>query len=501
MSDGNGHSSDRGTRVRIAIVGSGFAGLGMAIHLERAGSDDYVILERATDLGGTWRDNSYPGCACDVESHLYSFSFALNPDWTRRFAPQAEIQAYLKRCAQRFGINPHNRFGHEVLGATWDDGAREWSIDTTRGTIRASVLVSGSGPLSDPVIPDLPGLASFDGDVFHSAAWRHDVDLAGRDVAVIGTGASAIQFVPRIQPNVRQLHLFQRTAPWVVPRHDRPLSPRMRRLYRMMPPLQRLVRGWIYLRRELFLVLFRHPPWMRRGEAIARRGLAKWIRDPVRRQQLTPEYTMGCKRVLLSDDYLPALAQPNVNIVTSQLREVRAKGVVDADGTEHRADVIIFGTGFRPTDPPLAPCIRGRDGRTLADVWQGSPKAYLGTAVAGFPNLFILLGPNTGLGHTSVVFMIEAQIAQVMLVLREMARRGARAIEPSAEAEAGFVADVARRMRNTVWVAGHCMSWYLDRTGRNSSLWPDFTWRFRRRLSRLVRRDWVSDSMSVANVR
>ena len=501
MSDGNGHSSEFAARVDIAIVGSGFAGLGMAIHLERAGIDDYVILERATDLGGTWRDNSYPGCACDVESHLYSFSFALNPDWTRRFAPQPEIQAYLKSCAERFGIIPHIRFAHEVLDATWDEDAHEWHIETTRGPMRASILVLGNGPLSDPVIPDLPGLASFEGDVFHSAAWRHDIDLTGRDVAVIGTGASAIQFVPRIQPNVRQLHLFQRTPPWVVPRHDKPISSRMRRLYRAVPPLQRLARAGIYLRRELFLLLFRHPRWMRRGEAVARRGLAKWIRDPVRRRQLTPDYTMGCKRVLLSDDYLPALAQPNVDIVTSPLRDVRAHGVVDSDGVEHRADVIIFGTGFRPTDPPLAPCIRGRDGTTLADVWQGSPKAYLGTAVAGFPNLFILLGPNTGLGHTSVVFMIEAQLAQVMLVLREMKRRGAQAIEPSVEAQAGFVADVTRRMRNTVWVVGHCMSWYLDRTGRNSSLWPDFTWRFRRRLSRLVRRDWVSNSTSVADAR
>lgn len=494
MSDRTGSSGGAETRVRVAIVGSGFAGLGMAIHLKRAGIDDFVILERAADLGGTWRDNSYPGCACDVESHLYSFSFALNPDWTRRFAPQPEIQAYLKRCAERFGIVPHIRFGHEVLGATWDDRASEWRVDTARGVIRASALVLGNGPLSDPVIPDLPGLATFAGDVFHSAAWRHDIDLAGRDVAVIGTGASAIQFVPRIQPNVRQLHLFQRTPPWVLPRHDTAIPGWRRRLYRFAPPLQRVARAMIYLRRELFLVLFRHPRWMRRGEDVARRGLRKWIRDPARRAQLTPSYTMGCKRVLLSDDYLPALAAPNVNVVTSGLREVRAHGIVDASGTEHRADVIIFGTGFRPTDPPLGPCIRGRGGRTLADVWQGSPKAYVGTAVAGFPNLFILLGPNTGLGHTSVVFMIEAQVAQVMLVLREMERRGARAIEPSVEAQAAYVADVERRMRNTVWVAGRCTSWYLDRTGRNSSLWPDFTWRFRRRLKRLVRRDWVSDS-------
>ena len=482
----------RDTRVQVAIVGSGFAGLGMAIRLKRARSDDFVILERAADVGGTWRDNSYPGCACDVESHLYSFSFALNPDWTRRFAPQPEIQRYLQRCAERYDIRPHIRFGHEVTAAHWDDAAQGWIIETTRGTVHASALVLGNGPLSDPVIPDLPGLASFEGEVFHSAAWRHDVDLAGRDVAVVGTGASAIQFVPEIQPRVRQLHLFQRTPPWVLPRHDKPIPRSRQRLYRALPPLQRAARAMIYFRRELFLVLFRHPRLMARGEAIARRGLSKWIRDPVKRDRMTPRYTMGCKRVLLSDDYLPAIARPNVQVVTSPLREVRPRAVVDESGAEHPADVIIFGTGFRPTDPPLAPVIRGRDGRTLADAWQGSPKAYLGTAVAGFPNLFILLGPNTGLGHSSVVFMIEAQIAQVMLVLREMKRRRARSIEPSVEAETRFVTDVERRIRGTVWVAGHCRSWYLDRTGRNSSLWPDFTWRFRRRLRRLVRGDYVS---------
>ena len=480
------------TRVRVAIVGSGFAGIGMAIHLERAGVDDFVILERAKDLGGTWRDNSYPGCACDVESHFYSFSFAPNPDWSRKFAPQPEIWSYLRRCAEEFGIVSHIRFGHDVTGARWDEGAQEWIVATNRGELRASVLVLGNGPLSDPVIPDLPGLASFAGPAFHSAAWRHDVDLTGRDVAVIGTGASAIQFVPLIQPAVRHLHLFQRTAPWVLPRHDRPIPAARRRLYRMLPPVQRLARAMIYLRRELFLLLFRHPRWMARGEAVARRGLRKWIADPVKRKHLTPDYTMGCKRVLLSDDYLPALAMPNVDVVTSPLREVRRHGIVDADGVEHRADVIIFGTGFRPTDPPLAPCIRGRDGRTLADAWQGSPQAYLGTMVAGFPNLFILLGPNTGLGHSSVVFMIEAQIAQVMLVLREMRRRRVAALEPSAAAQAKFVGDVEQRMRGTVWVAGHCRSWYLDRTGRNSSIWPDFTWRFRRRLRRLVAGDYVT---------
>lgn len=481
-------------RVRVAIVGSGFAGIGMAIHLVRAGIHDFVILERATALGGTWRDNSYPGCACDVESHLYSFSFAPNPDWSRKFAPQPEIWAYLERCAERFGILPHIRFGHDVTGAGWDEGAQEWIVETNRGALRASILVLGNGPLSDPVIPDLPGLASFEGEAFHSAAWRHEIDLTGRDVAVIGTGASAIQFVPFVQQRAKRLTLFQRTAPWVIPRHDRPVSPRWQRIYRMLPPVQRLVRALIYLRHELFLLLFRHPRWMKRVEDVARRGLRKWIRDPERRAQMTPNYTMGCKRLLLSDDYLPAVGQPNVGVVTAPLREVRPRGIVDATGVEHHADVIIFGTGFRPTDPPLAPCIRGRCGRTLADAWQGSPQAYLGTMVAGFPNLFILLGPSTGLGHSSVVFMIEAQIAQVMLVLRELDRRRVRSIEPSAAAQARFVADVERRMRGTVWVAGHCRSWYLDRTGRNSAIWPDFTWRFRRRLRRLVPGDYVTVS-------
>ena len=487
------------TRVKVAIVGSGFAGLGMAIRLKRAGLDDFVILERAADIGGTWRDNSYPGCACDVESDLYSFSFALNPDWTRKYAPQAEIQGYLKRCAARFGILPHVQFGREVLGAAWDERAAEWNIATTRGPLRSSVLVLGNGPLSDPIIPDLPGLATFEGDVFHSASWRHDLDLAGRDVAVVGTGASAIQFVPRIQPGVRQLHLFQRTPPWVLPRRDHAVPRWQQRLFRAVPVAQRVARARLYLQHELFLLFFRHPGWMTRVEAFARRGLRKWINDPAKREKLTPDYTMGCKRVLLSDDYLPALDMPNVNVVTAALESIRPRSVVDADGGEHRADVIIFGTGFRPTDPPLAPCIRGRHGHTLAETWRGSPTAYLGTTVTGFPNLFILLGPNTGLGHSSVVFMIEAQIAQVMLVLRELDRRGVPALEPSADAEARYIADVESRMRNTVWVAGRCMSWYLDRTGRNSSLWPDFTWRFRRRLSRLIRGDYLSVHRAASN--
>lgn len=471
--------------VQIAIIGSGFGGLGAAIELKRAGITDFVIFERADDVGGTWRDNSYPGCACDVESHLYSFSFAPNPDWTRSFSPQPEIWSYLKRCARDFLILPHIRFHHDVRTAAWDDAAQHWRIETSQGTYTAAVLVMASGALSAPAVPRLVGLDNFKGRVFHSARWDHDYELRGRRVAVIGTGASAVQFVPEIQPVVARLHLFQRTPPWIVPRRDRALTLAERRLFRRFPAAQRAARGAIYLFRELFLLSFRHLWLARRVERLARRHLRRSVPDAALRDRLTPDYRIGCKRILLSNDYLPALTHPNVEVVTEAVAEVRALSIVDRSGTERPVDAIIFGTGFEVTDPPLARYIRGRDGRTLAEVWAGSPKAHVGTTVAGFPNFFILMGPNTGLGHNSVVYMIEAQIKHLLAALDHMRRHGATAIEPRAEAQSTFVHDVQRRMAGTVWLDGGCASWYLDSTGRNSTLWPDFSWRFRRRVARL----------------
>ncbi|HEX2204695.1 MAG TPA: NAD(P)/FAD-dependent oxidoreductase [Longimicrobium sp.] len=484
-----------GGHTRVAIIGSGFGGLGLALRLKRAGEDDFVVLERARDVGGTWRDNTYPGCTCDVPSHLYSFSFAPNPGWSHSFSRQPEIQAYLRRCAAEGGVLPHVRFGHEVRGAAWDDAAQRWTVETSGGTLTASVLVMASGALSDPVIPGLPGLDRFRGVAFHSSRWNHDFDLTGKRVAVIGTGASAIQLVPAIQPVVGRMHVFQRTPPWILPRRDRRMGAAEKALYRRLPFVQRAARAAIYAGRELFVFGFRDPDRMRLAQRIARRHLRKSVADPDLRRKLTPNWTLGCKRVLLSNDYLPALTKPNVEVVTEGIAEVRESSIVTEDGVEREVDAIVFGTGFRATDPLLAPHVRGREGRTLAEAWSGSPRAHLGTSVAGFPNFFILLGPNTGLGHTSVVYMIEAQIEHVLSALGHMRAHGVGAREPREEAQAAFVAGVDARMEGTVWTSGGCASWYLDATGRNSTLWPDFTWRFRRRAARLRPEEYVMRPM------
>jgi cation diffusion facilitator CzcD-associated flavoprotein CzcO len=471
-------------RVAVAVIGSGFAGIGMAVRLKEMGIEDFVVLERAGDVGGTWRDNTYPGCQCDVPSHLYSLSFAPNPAWSRTFSLQPEIHAYLRRCAEDFGVLPHIRFGHEVTAAEWDEAAGRWRIATPHGQLEAGVIVSGVGALSEPAVPRLPGLERFEGAAFHSARWDHEHDLAGERVAVVGTGASAIQFVPRIQPQVARLVVFQRTAPWVMPHPDRPLSARERRVYGALPWAQRLMRDGIYWARESFVVAFMNPRLMRAAERVAARHLAKQVRDPELRRRLTPRYRMGCKRVLLSNEYFPALQQPNVEVVTDAIAEIREHSVVTAGGTEHEVDAIVFGTGFHVTDMPFAERVRGRDGRTLAEVWRGSMQAHNGTTIAGFPNLFMLLGPNTGLGHNSVVFMIEAQIAYVAGALRALADRGATVAEVRREAQDASNAAIQERLQGSVWNSGGCASWYLDEHGRNSTIWPGFTWPFKRRTLR-----------------
>jgi cation diffusion facilitator CzcD-associated flavoprotein CzcO len=473
------------THHRIAIVGSGFSGLGMGIRLKRAGEHDFVILERAADIGGTWRDNTYPGCRCDVPSHLYSFSFAPNPSWSSTFSGQREIWEYLRGCADRYGVTPHVRLEHEVLGADWDDDEQLWRIETSQGTLTAEVLVAGQGGLSDPQVPELPGLERFAGTTFHSARWDHDHELAGERVAVIGTGASAIQFVPEIQPRVGRLHVFQRTAPWVMPHRNRRLSRFETALYRLVPGAQLAMRAAIYWGRESYLVMFRQRRLGRLVERVALRHLRAHVEDPELRRKLTPSFAIGCKRILPSDEWYPALTKPNVELVTEGIREVRERSIVAADGSEREVDTIIFGTGFHVTDMPIAERVRDGEGRSLADHWQGSAQAYKGTTVAGFPNLFLLVGPNTGLGHTSIVFIIESQLSYVMAALRALRRRGARTLEVRPEAQAAYNARVQELTAGTVWVSGGCESWYIDRNGRNSTLWPTFTWPFRRQLREL----------------
>ncbi|HEX8688277.1 MAG TPA: NAD(P)/FAD-dependent oxidoreductase, partial [Pyrinomonadaceae bacterium] len=362
------------THTRVAVIGSGFGGLGTGIRLRQRGVEDFLIFERAGDVGGTWRDNSYPGCACDVQSHLYSFSFAPNPDWSRSYSPQPEIWDYLRRCARDFRLLPHLRFRHEVREAAWDEAARLWRLETSQGTYTASVLVMASGALSEPHVPALHGFESFRGKSFHSARWDHSYDLRGKRVAVIGTGASAVQFVPEIQPLVSRLHLFQRTPPWVMPRTERAFTERERRLFRRFPLLQRAERAAVYLFRELFVFGFRHLKLSRLIRRVALRHLERAVPDATLRAKLTPRYDIGCKRIVVSNDYLPALTRPNVEVVTAGISEVREHSIVDSEGVEREADAVIFGTGFRVTDPPLAAHVRGRGGVTLEEAWRGSPR-------------------------------------------------------------------------------------------------------------------------------
>jgi cation diffusion facilitator CzcD-associated flavoprotein CzcO len=491
------------THHRIVVIGAGFAGLAMAVRLKVAGIDDFVVLERGDDVGGTWRDNTYPGAACDVPSHLYSYSFAPNPTWSRAFSPQGEILDYLHGIVEHHGLGPHLRLGTAVDRIDWQAGECRWLVRTdhtgrnaeggngeggtgeggTAGTLTADVVVGAMGALSEPRTPDIPGIDSFAGTLFHSAGWDHGHDLTGENVAVIGTGASAIQFVPEIQPAVGQLDVYQRTPPWVVPRLDRALRPVERAVFRVAPAVQRAVRGAIYWVRELLSFALAKPERMRGIQQLARAHLARQVPDRALRAKLTPDYTIGCKRILISNDWYPTLALANVDVVTDPIAEVRPHSIVTADGTERPVDTIICATGFHVTDFPAGDRIHGPGGRTLSQVWweRGSMEAYLGTTVAGFPNLFLLVGPNTGLGHTSMVFMIESQVAYVLDALAHMESTAAASLEVREDAVAAYNDDLQRRLAGTVWNAGGCRSWYLDANGRNTTLWPGSTWTFRRR--------------------
>ncbi len=484
---------------RVAIVGSGFAGLGMAIRCKQEGIEDFVILERGDDVGGTWRVNTYPGCQCDVPSHLYSFSFMPNPDWSRTYSNQPEIWDYLRRCAVDGNILGHLRLNCELRGATWVEERRHWRLQTSQGELTADVLVAGSGPLTEPSVPAIAGLESFQGAVFHSADWDHDQELAGKRVAVVGTGASSIQFVPEIQPQVESMTLFQRTPPWVLPHRDRKISRLERLLYRVFPPAQKLARGFVYISREPLVLGLVHRPGLLVGlERLARKHLADQVADPELRRRLRPSYRIGCKRILQSNDWYPALTKPNVEVVTAGISEVRENGVVDADGRLHEVDAIILGTGFNVFDPPIAHRIRGRD-QVLSEAWERGMEAYYGAAVAGFPNFFLIVGPNTGLGHNSMVFMIESQLNYVLDCLRTMEARGAASVEVRPAVQSAYNEELHRRLEGTVWNAGGCASWYIDAQGRNRSIWPRQTWTFRRRTRRFDVESYLLEAANGSN--
>ena len=471
-------------KVTVLIVGSGFAGLGIAIRLKQQGFEDFLVLERSDRLGGVWRDNVYPGVACDVESHLYSYSFAPNPHWSRSFAPQREILGYLDDCADRFGLRAHLRYGSEVVSASFDDALGTWTVSCADGArFEARLLVSAAGhALTRPVYPDLPGRESFAGPAFHSARWNTEVPLEGKRIAVIGTGASAIQIVPAMAKIASRLFVYQRTAPWVVPKLDREISPERRALFRRFPLAQKLARGAIYWRRELFVLGFRQPRLMRLAERLVRRHLTRSVQDPKLRAKLTPNYALGCKRVLPSDDYYPAVQKPNVEVVTDAIERIEPDAIITRDGQRRAVDAIIYATGFEAAEakPPFE--LRGSGGLRLEERWSDHVEAYLGTAVSGFPNLFLLVGPNCGLGHSSMTLMMEAQFEYVLSALDGFRAHGWRAVDVKPDVQRAFNDELQRRLSKTVWNVGGCVSWYRTRTGRNTTLWPGFTFEFRRRL-------------------
>jgi cyclohexanone monooxygenase len=470
------------------IVGAGFGGLCAAIKLQEDGETDFVVLEKGPDVGGTWRDNTYPGATCDVPSQLYSFSFAAY-DWPSSYSPQPDIQAYIKQVADESGTLDRFVFDSPVEDAAWDDEAQRWTVRASGGTWVSRTLVVAAGALSAPKLPDIEGIDTFQGEVFHSARWDSDVDLSGKRVAVIGTGASAIQIVPELQQTLQatggHLDVYQRTAPWIIPRNDRRYGRLERAALRRVPGLRKLYRTGLYWAHEAYVPAFTLQPKLALPAVkAATANINKGIKDPELRKRVTPQFMLGCKRVLRSNTYYPALDADNTELVTDPIAKVTGNAIVTADGVEREIDVLVVATGFHTTELPITEHVRGRDGQTLADRWRGTGMAaYKGTTVPGFPNLFLLVGPNTGQGHTSMIFIIESQVAYLRDALRRMRDEGVASVEPSAQATDAWNRSLQKRMRRTVWTTGGCQSWYLDSHGRNTTLWPRSTVDFRRRLA------------------
>lgn len=479
----------------VVIVGAGISGICAAIKLREAGVEDIVILEKAETYGGTWRANTYPGCACDVPSGLYSYSFAPNSEWSRLFAEQPEILQYVDGVARDRGLETITRFGVAMLNAKWDSGENIWRLQTSAGPISARFLVAAAGPWNEPNIPDIPGLADFPGEVFHSARWNHDYDLSGKRVAVIGTGASAVQFVPQIQPEVAELHLFQRTAHWVLPKIDHPVPEVEKQAMRRLPLADRALKRIEFSMMEGVGAAFHRPkPLMYGLQSVGRSYLRATVRDPRLRAKLTPDYLIGCKRILFSNNYLQTLVKPNVDVHSTAVAKIVGSTVIGADGSSGQVDAIILGTGFHILDMPLADMVHGADGRSLAEHWNGSPEAYLGTVVAGFPNAFILLGPSLGTGHTSAFAIAEAQVAFVIDAVRAARTKGWSAMTVRPEVQAAYVDEVQAALVGTAYTLSSCHSYYVDANGRNSFSWPWSTTKLTRRVSRFEPSDFNTDT-------
>lgn len=468
----------------VVVIGAGFGGLGMGIQLKRRGRDDFAILEQDAGVGGTWHANRYPGAACDIPSLLYSFSFAPNTQWTRSYPGQAEIEAYLNHCVERFDLLPHLHLRTRVTSLRWDADTQRWTVTAQqRGrtlTWTARVVVNATGGLSRPARPSLAGLDRFAGPVMHTARWQGEVPLAGRRIGVVGTGASAVQLIPQLVDTASRVVVFQRTPPWILPKHDRPVGAARRWLLDNVPGVRQLARGCVYALHELRAPGFtREPRILKALEPLALRYLHRRVKDPALRESLTPSYRMGCKRILMASDYYPALQRRNAKLVTSAITEVLPDGVATADGQQHALDVLVLATGFQAAEAMAPFPVVGRDGAELNEVWRDGAKAYLGTTVPGFPNLFLIVGPNTGLGHNSMVFMIESQLHYVMDALERMDRARLAAVDTRADVAEAYNERLQQRLQRTVWSTGGCTSWYQARDGRITTLWPGSTLAFR----------------------
>jgi cation diffusion facilitator CzcD-associated flavoprotein CzcO len=479
------------------VVGTGFAGLCSAIKLRQAGLT-FKVIEKDSGVGGVWRANTYPGAQCDVQSHLYSFSFEQNPNWSRTFGEQKEILAYLENCAYKYGINPHIQFNTSVTEVRWDEELKLWQIKTDKkDTYLARTFFLASGGLSQPLDPDIKGLDKFKGNLFHSARWDHSVDLRDKEVSIIGSAASAIQIIPEIAKKVKKLNVFQRTANWVIPKHDVAYTGLEKTLFSLFPPSLWASREAIYWQLEWRALAFVYfPQLMQAYQEWAKRHILSTVKNRTLAEKLIPNYTIGCKRILLSNTYYETLQRPNVQLVTEGIQEIDAQGILTNDGKRHDSDVIITATGFKIADGLVPFEIIGKNGISLNESWKNGPEAYLGTTIKGFPNLFMIVGPNTGLGHNSMVYMIEAQVHYAMKALEFMRDKNVASIEVRPQIQDSYNKEIQTKLQKSVWNTGGCNSWYKNKEGKNVTLWPGFTFEFKNKTDSFNHEDYLVERKS-----
>lgn len=476
----------------VAIIGTGFGGLCMAIQLKKAGIDDFIIFEKGDTVGGTWRDNTYPGAACDVPSHLYSFSFEAKADWCHKYARQPEILAYLQYCAEKYDLLRHIHFNTEIGQAGFDEKEQHWNIETVSGELyTAQMVVFACGQLNRPLYPKLEGIEQFKGVHFHSARWDHGFDYTNKQIAVIGTGASAIQFVPELVKKAKQVYLFQRSAAWVIPKKDRPYSALEKKIFKRFHWIEKLYRFWIYWMSEIRFLALNPNGFIHRGLTdMAVKHIKKSVSDPVLQKALIPDYPAGCKRILISNNYYPALAQTNASVINHKLERVTEQGI-SAGGKEYKVDAIIYGTGFQSTDF-LAPMrITGRKGIDLNEAWSKGAEAYLGITLADFPNLFMLYGPNTNLSHNSIIYMIESQVRYILMGIQAVKQHKLARIEPQKKVQQHYNKTLQDSLKNAIWSIG-CKNWYVNKEGKNTNNWPGFSFQYRKRVSTFNLEDYSS---------